>query len=500
MSDPMTNAEVEDVLSSIRRLVSEETRAEAAPAAPEAPRADRLVLTPALRIETPAVETQTDSFELLQPAETDDVTEDAWLDSEPASDGLALSEPESAAPEDEVISDADDAAIGAEEAGRGPETAGQTELDQAGASGDITALADNTKPADVARDNNQIGWSLAMDTRARHAPVKPGVLASLFKASVTEPEDTAADDGTVDNVMAEDESAALEATASDNLGLDAQDAAEVVEPSDADVSPNQEVDPEEGEDDWASAADDEDVLADDAAEDWLADNDATPDLAGDDSAEDNVAAAPFVHVELDEEDDAQDAPLQESGDVVQLDAPKQEVPSLSDKIAALETLVARGRDEFEPDQAGESDIAAAAEPTVEWDDVEAHFDDDAAADEAVTAEDDVAPEVDAEDVLTQPEETPASEGAAVFMASARTVAPDVEGEVTLDVEGEVTRNGESELTTDDESVLDEDVLREIVSDIVREELQGALGERITRNVRKLVRREIHRALAAQDLD
>lgn len=47
--------------------------------------------------------------------------------------------------------------------------------------------------------------------------------------------------------------------------------------------------------------------------------------------------------------------------------------------------------------------------------------------------------------------------------------------------------------------LDEDSLRDLVASIVREELQGALGERITRNVRKLVRREIHRALAAHDL-
>ncbi|MCH2068468.1 hypothetical protein [Shimia sp.] len=47
--------------------------------------------------------------------------------------------------------------------------------------------------------------------------------------------------------------------------------------------------------------------------------------------------------------------------------------------------------------------------------------------------------------------------------------------------------------------IDEAMLREMVADIVRQELQGALGERITRNVRKLVRREIHRALAAHDL-
>lgn len=50
-----------------------------------------------------------------------------------------------------------------------------------------------------------------------------------------------------------------------------------------------------------------------------------------------------------------------------------------------------------------------------------------------------------------------------------------------------------------DSGLDEDALRELVAEIVRQELQGTLGERITRNVRKLVRREIHRALTAQNL-
>ena len=51
-----------------------------------------------------------------------------------------------------------------------------------------------------------------------------------------------------------------------------------------------------------------------------------------------------------------------------------------------------------------------------------------------------------------------------------------------------------------DKLLDENALRDIVRETVREELQGALGERITRNVRKLVRREIHRALAAQELE
>ncbi|MGV8953402.1 MAG: hypothetical protein ACOH2M_20060, partial [Cypionkella sp.] len=53
---------------------------------------------------------------------------------------------------------------------------------------------------------------------------------------------------------------------------------------------------------------------------------------------------------------------------------------------------------------------------------------------------------------------------------------------------------------DDETMrFNEDVLRELVRDILREELAGTLGERITRNIRKLVRAEIARALAAQQL-
>ena len=52
----------------------------------------------------------------------------------------------------------------------------------------------------------------------------------------------------------------------------------------------------------------------------------------------------------------------------------------------------------------------------------------------------------------------------------------------------------------EDGTIDEDMLRDLVAEIVREELQGTLGERITRNVRKLVRREIHRVLSSQDFD
>lgn len=52
---------------------------------------------------------------------------------------------------------------------------------------------------------------------------------------------------------------------------------------------------------------------------------------------------------------------------------------------------------------------------------------------------------------------------------------------------------------EDAALPEEEALRELIADVVRQELQGALGERITHNMRKLVQREIQRALAAADL-
>lgn len=74
--------------------------------------------------------------------------------------------------------------------------------------------------------------------------------------------------------------------------------------------------------------------------------------------------------------------------------------------------------------------------------------------------------------------------------------------------GGMSLGGMSEETRDDgnaligvsDDVLDEAVLREIVRAVLREELQGHLGERITRNIRKLVRAEIHRAIALRDFE
>ncbi len=56
-------------------------------------------------------------------------------------------------------------------------------------------------------------------------------------------------------------------------------------------------------------------------------------------------------------------------------------------------------------------------------------------------------------------------------------------------------------TADDEAdLIDEDALRDLVTRLVREELHGAIGEKITRNIRRLVRREVERALTLKSLE
>jgi hypothetical protein len=46
----------------------------------------------------------------------------------------------------------------------------------------------------------------------------------------------------------------------------------------------------------------------------------------------------------------------------------------------------------------------------------------------------------------------------------------------------------------------DEALRRMIEEVVKQELSGALGERITRNVRKLVRREIRRVLSDDEFD
>lgn len=103
---------------------------------------------------------------------------------------------------------------------------------------------------------------------------------------------------------------------------------------------------------------------------------------------------------------------------------------------------------------------------------------------------------------------PASETAKVAtveFSSVRSDVPVTESEQEPEAQAEPLLDDELDPLADldeglAEPLVDEEMIRDIVRQVLREELQGTLGERITRNVRKLVRAEINRALAARDLE
>lgn len=138
--------------------------------------------------------------------------------------------------------------------------------------------------------------------------------------------------------------------------------------------------------------------------------------------------------------------------------PGPSVQSLERTIAELEAAVAGYGQDWEPDGSEPSALTASAEPKRE-----------AAAPRPATS----GPDAD----------RPADVGAA-----------DDSGP-----EQEPEDWDEGLSLAESDTVIDEEALRDLVAELVREELQGPLGERITRNVRKLVRAEIARALAAQRL-
>lgn len=82
--------------------------------------------------------------------------------------------------------------------------------------------------------------------------------------------------------------------------------------------------------------------------------------------------------------------------------------------------------------------------------------------------------------------------------------PDENGEVSIDclsdLGGQSEDDANSEGSDTVERVIEEEALRALVAEVVREELSGDMGERITRNIRKLIRREIHRALLVKEFD
>lgn len=151
--------------------------------------------------------------------------------------------------------------------------------------------------------------------------------------------------------------------------------------------------------------------------------------------------------------------------------------TLEDRIAELEAAVASSDEEYEPD-------GSEVEPSAPAMDLSA-FEDDTFE---LSPEHAVAPEPEAE-AVEEPE-----------VAETEAVEDTVEEADEAPAEATSETAEENVFEDDLSEVFDEEMLRDLVSEFVRKELQGELGERITRNVRKLVRREINRALAARDFD
>lgn len=116
--------------------------------------------------------------------------------------------------------------------------------------------------------------------------------------------------------------------------------------------------------------------------------------------------------------------------------------------------------------------------------------------------------MEAEPVVEDPAVFAAAAGAAAAGAARSKVVEDpkwadaAEAQIRRELEEGVENSAFAQFDEDDhdERRFDEEMLRDLVRDIIREELQGALGERITRNVRKLVRAEIARAMAVRDFE
>lgn len=171
-----------------------------------------------------------------------------------------------------------------------------------------------------------------------------------------------------------------------------------------------------------------------------------------------------------------------------------DAPGLGGRIAEVEAVVAARNDQWEPDGESDDAYAGGAVSPMAWEEYgpEPTYDDadgdDPSGDSADTADDTETPSAQAfgktDDYRGDAGDHPAG-------------AP-ADGAWTTKSDD----RDDAALWDDDraDTVIDEEALRDMVSEIVRQELQGALGERITRNVRKLVRREIHRALNSHQLD
>jgi len=422
MSESVSNVKIEDVLSSIRRLVSEEHRAELRPSPRKSTaQSDRLVLTPALRVA---------EFPTKDPNAADTSVDDqegqADSDSGPDSDSGFDFEPDPA-PTEELAADPQ-----WQDSHSDVETVDRETVDQPVSEWD----ADEESTAWLVPESEselesepETDYEAADMQRADEPQDMPDEApwrnpeATLFEADQHSGDFQPAEDATT--YPDDTAEVALEPDTAQHDGP--QDDMSADQASDLEVSDDA---PDSGQPDFDQSEGDEPVAA----------------SYGKMSDETWVEAFPGAAKKQPDNDE---------------DVQYDRAAALSAKIEALEATIGQTQDQWEPDGEVGDDYAGTHVETIEWQDHE----------------------TGGEGTVDPLRPTPVH-----LDPVAEIPVPPKQDDDTLD-----TLMG-------DEAIMDEESLRELVADIVRQELQGALGERITRNVRKLVRREIHRALTAQELD
>lgn len=388
MSEPVSNAEIEDVLSSIRRLVSENSGA-IRRGRDDEQAAEKLVLTPAFRVDED--EGAADAAE----APSDVIALDAKL--EPVeSEG-----PDTETLEAHVAAAVEEAAAEAEPAGEGDAAA--EAMPEAAAQPDAPSESAMPESDDEASDGEpgpDIAETDAQSLLERRIAELEAVIAR--SSADFEPDGSEAED--VPQAVALDPVEAPAAAVNEVHGPAPDEAAPEMELSEAVVPETIVPEP---------------VVPETAAEE------PAPDEATVDVVEEEAVLEAEVALEPTAPADAAE------------DAGAEAAPEVSVEVTETAEDAAQEWDDFSLDA-----VAAAAG-------YEANFE---AASEMVVEE-------------ALPEEAAPEEASAA-----------------------------------DETVLDEDALRELVARMVREELQGNVGERITHNVRRMVRREIARALALQNFE
>ncbi|MEN9060305.1 hypothetical protein [Ponticoccus litoralis] len=464
MSDPVTNVEIEDVLSSIRRLVTEETRPPRSKPEAVQPGPGRLVLTPSLRVhdaEPPASRAVSD-------AAPDPVLLTNPTTVSPGAADRTAAENVSPQPLPEVTPQAETARMPGAWRGRAEEK-------DAPAEGQ--ARRDRLAESFWQQAGAGAVASVAEDRAGRHDPQTP--------VTDTVGQGDAAQSIPVGSPEAEPLDASTHPDDEDRNGTLARLVGEEVARSFVEGRAQAPL-----SDAPTQAGSDRSGLEVDPT--------AQSDAADSDAGDAGFSAEPLHSSGAGLDPLSQGESEAEGGPAV---PPAENPTSFDGKIAALQKLLDRARPVAAQDAATDdmqerpTFVRSSTEAALEWED---H-----------SPEATAAPAAEAEATTTAGSQDDPAEDTGGFDPVQARRDIDAEGDETSPRDGALAPatvaeglepHDRADGSLAEQAVIDEEVLRQMVSDIVRQELQGVLGERITRNVRKLVRREIHRVVMSQEFD